>query len=139
MATIKQFYLPLGNHECMQWMMDLKIEPTDGPLVKLIASVEPVHRAPPGPGRHLWATTLTIHMDVAAAIALSEQIRALARTHGLAAAARRRTPSLKAFHRGFGISVCMAACSRVSFRTRASSLRSELSLNRLGWRSGPIL
>ena len=38
--------------------------------------------APPGPGKHLWATTLAIRMDPAAAIALSEQIRALAQTMG---------------------------------------------------------
>jgi hypothetical protein len=82
MSAIKQLYLPLGNHECMQRMVDLKVEPTDGPLVRLTASVEPDHSAPPGPGKHLWATTLAIRMDPAAAIALSEQIRALARTMG---------------------------------------------------------
>jgi hypothetical protein len=82
MPTINQIWLPIGNHEVGQRMVDLKVEVTDDPLVRLVASIEPDLATPPGPGRHLWATTLAIRMDRAGAIALSQQIRELARTMG---------------------------------------------------------
>jgi hypothetical protein len=82
MPTINQIWLSADHHEVGQRLVDLKVEVTDGPLVRLVASIEPDSAKPPGPGKHRSATTLAIRMDRAAAIALSQQIRELARTMG---------------------------------------------------------
>jgi hypothetical protein len=95
----------LGHHEFIQRVQEIEIAPLDGtgPLLRLCASVEAHPSEPPGPGRHRGATTLAIRMDQAAARTLVQQIFEDSSENGLAAATKRRKPSLKALARGFGI------------------------------------
>lgn len=72
--------LPLGDHALFEPAIDWKVEFVAETVhsVKLTASI----RCQPTPPIFGRPTTLAIQMDRAAAIALSEQIRELARTMG---------------------------------------------------------
>jgi hypothetical protein len=74
----------LGHHEFVQRVQEFSIELLEGtgPLLRLVASVEPHPTKPPGPGRHRGATSLAIRMDRAVATELWRQIRDLFQTKG---------------------------------------------------------
>jgi hypothetical protein len=91
--------LSAGDHLLTENAVDWKVTFMDSipPGVMLTASIAGGPNPPPFPGQGTAATTLAIQMDARVAIALYP-------LHGLAAASRSRTPSLRAFKRRFGVS-----------------------------------
>ena len=99
------FSFALGDHELTEPVVNWSatfVPLAHPPAVKLTASIASGPNLPPFPVPNTTATTLVVQMDARVAIVLYEKLGNLGRSSGLAAAKRRRRPSLNAFHRGEG-------------------------------------